>query len=130
MKKFTQLLPLILVSVSCGSLPAAPLGSLSVSAQVCGAACALPADEPDTSSRSYLVNFKEMVYLRANSHRASVQFGKDAADPACSLSVQTPAGTTSLERRAGGSIVLGTALLAQSRWQMDCPVYHSGWSVF
>ena len=113
-----------------GRLPAAPLGSLSVRAQPCSAACLPFAGEPDTSSRSYLVNFKEIVYLRANSSRVDVQFGKDAADPACLLSVQTPAGTTSLERRAGGSIMLGTALLNQSQWQMDCPVYHSGWSAF
>ena len=127
MKKFT-LLPLLLVS--CGTLPAAPLGSLSMGAQMCSAACSPFAGEPDTRSRSYLVNFKEIVYLRANSSRVNVQFGKDAADPACSLSVKTPAGTTTLERRDGGSLVLGTALLDQSQWQMDCPIYHSGWSVF
>ncbi|WP_161880314.1 hypothetical protein [Deinococcus alpinitundrae] len=127
MKKFT-LLPLLLVS--CGTLPAAPLGSLALGPQACSAACSPFAGEPDTSSRSYLVNFKEIVYLRANSSRVNVQFGKDAADPACLLSVKTSAGATSLERRAGASIVLGKALLDQSQWQMDCPIYHSGWSVF
>lgn len=91
--------------------------------------CSPFGNDPDTSSRSYLVNFKETMYLRANNSRVSVQFGKDSADADCVLSVKTPAGTTSLERRTGGSIIMGTALLDQSQWQMNCPVYKSGWSI-
>ncbi len=130
MKKFTLLpwtLPLVLVA--CGALPATPSLQLQgASVQVCVAGCA---SQTDTRWRSYLVNFKELLSLRANSTRTSVQFGKDAADPACTLNVTTPLNSLALERAAGDrAVTISNDVVKLSRWHLACPTYDSGWNDF
>ncbi|AZI41441.1 hypothetical protein EHF33_00630 [Deinococcus psychrotolerans] len=130
MKKF-MVLPLMLVA--CGTIPTAPvLSGQSVAVQRCGTECSAvqTPSSTDTASRSYLVNFKEILYVRANAVRSTVQFGKDSANPACLLSVKAPSGVTSVNRGSGTVISVSNALLSQSIWNMACPEYNSGWNVF
>ncbi len=113
--------------------PAEPgLGSLGLSTQPCGlSSCAGASQtEPDSRSRSYLVNFKEILLVRSTPTRSKVMFGKDSVNPACSLSVKTPLTGVSVERASGNLIAVSAALLDQSRWQMVCPEYDSGWNSF
>ena len=113
--------------------PAEPgLGSLGLSTQPCGVSpcSAASQTEPDSSSRSYLVNFKEILVVRSTTTRSKVMFGKDSVNPKCSLSVKTPLAGASVERGSGNLISISAALLDQSQWQMVCPEYDSGWNPF
>ncbi|AWN22843.1 hypothetical protein DKM44_06060 [Deinococcus irradiatisoli] len=78
-----------------------------------------------------MVNFKEILFIRANKTRTSLEFGKDISDPTCTLNVTTPVNTLSLQRGDGHSAVaVSNDVVAGSHWQLVCPSYDSGWNVF